>query len=136
MREHHSAGTLVVIDGRVLVLRRIDRAEWIFPKGHLEPGETPEQAARRETTEETGLEVRIIAPLGATEYAFRHRSRLHHKQVDWFLAAPVAGAVRLEPLFAEWRMEDEASALALLTHEEDRITAVRAFAVLQAGVTA
>ena len=35
-----------------------------IPKGLLEPGEAPEDAARRETYEETGLRVRIRASLG------------------------------------------------------------------------
>lgn len=38
-----------------------------IPKGMVDPGETPEQAALRETMEETGLEVRILASLGTVE---------------------------------------------------------------------
>ena len=49
VRQHHSDGALVFVDGRLLVLRRNDRAEWVFPKGHLESGERPEEAATRDT---------------------------------------------------------------------------------------
>ena len=132
--EHHSAGALVFIDGRVLVLRRNDREEWVFPKGHPEAGELPEQAAVREVREEAGVEVRLLGPLGSTEYGFRHGKRLHHKHVDWFLAARVAGEVRLEPVFSDWRLLDEPGVLALLTHHEDRSTAARAFETLKEGL--
>jgi 8-oxo-dGTP pyrophosphatase MutT (NUDIX family) len=54
MIEHHSAGAVVFIDQRALVLRRGDRNEWVFPKGHLERGEEPQDAALREVREETG----------------------------------------------------------------------------------
>lgn len=131
--EHHSAGALVFVDGRVLVLRRNDREEWVFPKGHLEAGELPEQAAIREVREEAGIEVRLLGPLGSTEYGFRHGRRLHHKRVDWFLAARVAGEVSLEPLFCDWRLLDEPGVIALLTHPEDRETAARAFEAIRSG---
>jgi hypothetical protein len=33
---HESAGAVVMVEGRCLVLHRIDPSEWVFPKGHLE----------------------------------------------------------------------------------------------------
>jgi 8-oxo-dGTP pyrophosphatase MutT (NUDIX family) len=44
------------------------RAPWSVPKGLVEPGESDEQAALRETLEETGLECRVVAPLGEVSY--------------------------------------------------------------------
>ncbi|HZE93765.1 MAG TPA: NUDIX domain-containing protein, partial [Gemmatimonadales bacterium] len=44
-------------DGQVrFLLIRDSYKNWGFPKGHLEPGEPPAEAARREVTEETGLQ--------------------------------------------------------------------------------
>jgi 8-oxo-dGTP pyrophosphatase MutT (NUDIX family) len=56
---HESAGAVVMIDGRCLVLRRADRGQWVFPKGHVEAGERAEDAAVREVREETGYEVEV-----------------------------------------------------------------------------
>ncbi|WWQ12986.1 adenosine (5')-pentaphospho-(5'')-adenosine pyrophosphohydrolase [Ralstonia phage PQ43W] len=57
----HAAGILFVHDGRVLLLKRSPQAEdapgtWGFPGGGIEAGETPEQAARRETREECAFD--------------------------------------------------------------------------------
>jgi diadenosine hexaphosphate hydrolase (ATP-forming) len=131
--EHHSAGALVFIDERVLVLRRVDRDEWVFPKGHLEPGEQPGEAAVREVREEAGLTVRLVGSLGTTEYDFRQGRRRQHKRVDWFRAERDAGEISLEPLFCEWRLADRTEAMVLLTHAQDRATAARAFAAGNEG---
>ena len=49
------AGLLIAAPGpRYLILQRNDRDEWEGPGGHIERGETPEQAARREASEEIG----------------------------------------------------------------------------------
>ena len=45
----------VVLLGDQVVLRRTARGEYLFPKGHLEEGETEEETALREVAEETGL---------------------------------------------------------------------------------
>jgi glycogen(starch) synthase len=127
---HQSAGAVVMIDRRCLVLRRADRDEWIFPKGHLEQGESSEDAAIREAREETGLEIEIVEELGSTRYAFgRHREQ--HKRVDWFLARSVGGALGIEPLFAESALLDADEAQSVLTHAADREVAARAFALAQ-----
>ena len=52
----------------LLVTARRQPGQWVFPKGHIEPGETPEQAAVREVQEEAGVEARVGPPIGATEY--------------------------------------------------------------------
>ena len=59
---------------------------WGFPKGHVERGEQPADAARREIAEETGLEDLILhAPLGTLDWYFRLRGRLIHKYCHFFL---------------------------------------------------
>jgi len=60
----NSAGTLVVRDGKILFQRRTDNGRWGLPGGLLEMNETYEQAAVRETREETGLEVKLDSFLG------------------------------------------------------------------------
>jgi 8-oxo-dGTP pyrophosphatase MutT (NUDIX family) len=63
-----AAGTLIVANDAVLFLRRGNggdhAGEWSFPGGHIEPGETPEEAARRETLEEAGYEPHKLAQIG------------------------------------------------------------------------
>ncbi|MFF2944056.1 NUDIX hydrolase [Streptomyces niveus] len=60
--------TAIIVDGeRVLMIRRREREGkllWAFPGGGIEAGETPEQAAVRETAEEVGLEVKAERVLG------------------------------------------------------------------------
>jgi 8-oxo-dGTP pyrophosphatase MutT (NUDIX family) len=69
------AGSIVVrLDARepqvLLVTARRNPRNWIFPKGHVEKGESPEQAALRETREEAGVSARLIGPAGILEYGF------------------------------------------------------------------
>jgi ATP adenylyltransferase len=52
------AGAVVLLRDKV-VLRQARDGTWVLPKGHIEPGETPEQAAAREVAEEMGLSGRV-----------------------------------------------------------------------------
>ncbi len=123
---HESAGAVVMIGGRCLALRRGD--EWVFPKGHLGAGERHEDAAIREVREETGLEVRIIQPIGSTRYEFGEAAGAEHrKRVHWFLAESIGGDIRLEPPFSEAVILDREEISRVLTHEADRELAGRAF---------
>jgi 8-oxo-dGTP diphosphatase len=61
------AAAVIVRDARVLLVRRRvaeGSLSWQFPAGAVEPGETAEQAAVRETAEETGLTVVAMKILG------------------------------------------------------------------------
>jgi 8-oxo-dGTP diphosphatase len=75
------------------------RAPWSIPKGLLDGEESDEVAALRETLEETGLECRILAPLGEIRYV---KSR---KTVVGFLAEPVTppGDAVIAP--ASWEID-------------------------------
>ena len=59
---------------------------WGFPKGHLEDGETPADAASRETAEETGLhDLKLQGPIRVIDWHFRFRGRHIHKYCHFFL---------------------------------------------------
>lgn len=98
--EETSAGGLVVdrttdpqcgaLIGR---LDRRGRLMWSLPKGHLEAGETAEQAAIREVQEETGIRGRILAPLGAIDFWFVADGRRIHKTVHHFLLESTGGQI-------------------------------------------
>jgi 8-oxo-dGTP pyrophosphatase MutT (NUDIX family) len=59
---------------------------WGFPKGHVEAGESPEEAALRECREETGLgSLRMAGRVGTSDWYFRSGGALVHKFCDYFL---------------------------------------------------
>jgi 8-oxo-dGTP pyrophosphatase MutT (NUDIX family) len=80
-----------------------DGRYWGLPKGIVEAGETPEQAALREIAEETGIphdDLRILGSLPASEYVYRARDtgKLIFKRVHRFLVeAPADAALRPDP---------------------------------------
>ncbi|MGH3828333.1 MAG: NUDIX hydrolase [Pseudonocardiaceae bacterium] len=91
-----SAGGLVVdtATGRAAVIGRLDRRGrllWSLPKGHVEQGETVEQAAVREVAEETGIDSAIVAELGSIDFWFVAEGRRVHKTVHHFLLRAVGG---------------------------------------------
>ena len=58
---------------------------YCLPKGHIEPGETPEEAALREVLEETGVTGRIILTLEPIIYHFHQQGKRIRKEVAYFL---------------------------------------------------
>jgi 8-oxo-dGTP pyrophosphatase MutT (NUDIX family) len=90
----HSASMIIEDrDGAFLLLQRGPTAPWMpcrwnLPGGHVEPGETPAQAAVRETREETNLRVKTLRPVA--------RVRTVHGFVDLFYAKQWAGRLRLD----------------------------------------
>lgn len=91
--EHHrSAGGLVVRDSLILLISTQEGKRWQLPKGHIEEGETPEEAAVREVREETGVTGRILAPLPPVEYWYIEKGRRRvHKKVEYYLLSYVSG---------------------------------------------
>ena len=62
---YSSSGGLVFDRNQFLLIKRLNVSEWRIPKGHIEPGESAEQAALREVTEETGYsDLEVLADLG------------------------------------------------------------------------
>lgn len=120
------AGGVVIKDGKVVSLRR-KNGVWLMPKGHVDPGESLEEAALREVREETGLVARIGAPLGETAYSFTEAGVLHRKKVYWFYMEAIGG--QLEPeveMFTAVRLL-AADELDTLTFPADRQLAAKAF---------
>lgn len=86
---------------------------WGLPKGHVEGGETPVEAAIREVTEETGLcELRVIEQLPTIDWYFKDRGSLVHKFCHFFLLHCAGGDPRpqLDEGISEcvWRSIEEA----------------------------
>jgi 8-oxo-dGTP pyrophosphatase MutT (NUDIX family) len=98
VRQERSAGGVVVrrdAETQVPLFLLIcdSYANWGFPKGHVEAGERPAAAARREVEEETGLTgLEVGAPIDTIDWYFRFRGRLIHKVCDFYLMELEPGA--------------------------------------------
>lgn len=70
----------------LLLLDRPRRAEVRLPKGHIDPGESAEEAALRETCEESGYcDLRILADLGRRTVEFEYKGRHYLREDHYFL---------------------------------------------------
>ncbi|HEY4349395.1 MAG TPA: NUDIX hydrolase [Gaiellaceae bacterium] len=76
-----AAGGVVLRAGNVLLVHRAHYGDWTLPKGKLDPGETWEDAARREVEEETGLRCEPGEEVGRTYYV---DGRGRDKEVRYF----------------------------------------------------
>ena len=76
-----------------LAARRTRKGDlaWGLPKGLVEPGEEPEEAAVREVQEETGLEARILSSLGEISYWYVWDAERVRKRVAFFLMEATGG---------------------------------------------
>lgn len=98
-----------------------DSVTWTLPKGTPDPGETIEETALREVGEETGLEVRIVAPLPSIEYAFVQDGTRIRKTVHYFLMEPTGGDLsRHDAEFERVRWVPFGEAGALLSFATER----------------
>jgi len=96
-------------------------------QGTPNPAETLEETALREVAEETGLDVRIVAPIDRIEYEFVQGGAKIHKTVHFWLMEPVGGDLaRHDHEFAEVRWVALADAPGLLTFQTERALVERA----------
>jgi 8-oxo-dGTP pyrophosphatase MutT (NUDIX family) len=119
---------VVVHDGQVAVVvpHRDDpsrRPTLALPKGHIDPGETPEEAATREVREETGVEGQLVDKLGDVRYWYQRDGQRVLKVVSFFLFRYRSGSVRdyqrEEVDGAEWIPLEEAPRLLAYRGEKD-----------------
>lgn len=121
-----SAGGVVVRRERehlYYLLIRDSYGNWGFPKGHVETGERPEDAALREVREETGLAtVRLRGAIHTIDWYFRFRGRLVHKVCHFFLMETddAGTSPQADEGITACRWEPFDEALALVSYENAR----------------
>ena len=116
MQRQYASGGVVITkeDGETKVLLIKDSyGHWTWPKGHPEGDETPEEAALREISEETGLKkLKILELLGKQEYWFTFEGVKIFKTVHIFLVEADPDqtlSVQLEEIQeAKWFSPEEA----------------------------
>lgn len=111
----------------LVVTARKNPGEWVLPKGHVEPGERPEEAALREAREEAGVVGRATGTAGA----LRFRSGDEDAEVVYFVVERLADAPADEGRAVRWLPFREASAL--LAHDDARRLLARVAADLGEG---
>jgi 8-oxo-dGTP pyrophosphatase MutT (NUDIX family) len=92
-----------------------------LPKGHVDPGETPIEAAVREVREETGIVAELVSELGQSRYWYRRDGRTIPKTVHFYLFSYVSGdTADHDDEVVEARWIDLHEALTELSYEGER----------------
>jgi 8-oxo-dGTP pyrophosphatase MutT (NUDIX family) len=121
-----SAGGVVVRGEEVVTIVPTRRAAdgsrvLALPKGHVDPGETPIEAATREVREETGIVAEAVSELGESRYWYRRDGRTVGKTVQFFLFRHVEGdTAEHDDEVEEVRWLPLQEAERELTHEAER----------------
>jgi 8-oxo-dGTP pyrophosphatase MutT (NUDIX family) len=89
----------------LLVRAKRDPSVWIFPKGHIDPGESAVETAVRETAEEAGVAGEAVAPIGAP-LEFEYLGTRY--RVQYFLVRYVGETAESEGREKQWFPIDDA----------------------------
>jgi 8-oxo-dGTP diphosphatase len=112
-----AAGGVLLEDGQVLLVYRPRYQDWSLPKGKLDDGESPREAAVREVQEETGYSVEPVRFLGAFGYEVKGQPKV----VLYWLMRPLGqGPIEDAEEVAELRWLPLADALEKLSYPLER----------------
>jgi 8-oxo-dGTP pyrophosphatase MutT (NUDIX family) len=96
--QYEAAGGVVISDQKMLLLERVSRGEIRLPKGHIEPGETPDVTALREVAEETGVaDLEIVADLGVHLVEFDYKGDHYRRTESYYLMRQVGDGQATRP---------------------------------------
>jgi 8-oxo-dGTP pyrophosphatase MutT (NUDIX family) len=127
------AGAVVVRPGKsepriLLVTARRNPNNWIFPKGHIEDGETRKDAALREAREEAGIDGDVAVPAGSMVFDFGD----NHYLVHYYVVTTNSPGREREGRRLRWCRYKQA--LRRLTYDETRELLRRAWPRIQSAV--
>jgi diadenosine hexaphosphate hydrolase (ATP-forming) len=127
-----AGGVVVRFEGAttrvLLATTKVFPQHWIFPKGHVKPGEMPEAAAVREVWEETGIMATADRRLGVLQFSHEGQTI----RVEMFLLQYTASRGEGEGRQIRWCVYDEA--LALLSFDEARRLLRGSWPVIESAV--
>jgi ADP-ribose pyrophosphatase YjhB (NUDIX family) len=127
-RATHAGGVVYRLNRQtpevLLVTARRDPSVWVLPKGHIEKGESAEQAAVREVFEEAGVNARIVEFLATSQQTVRGE----RQTIEYFLMERVAEGTPTERRVLAWLRED--AAMRRITFAESKAVLIRGWAWL------
>ena len=124
MERHFTATVYIIHEHQLLLHKHAKLGKWLPPGGHIEPNETPPDAARREAKEETGLDITFIEQenlkntaynavrferpfLCLLEHVPAHKDKLTHQHMDFIYIARPKGLMNKDLQGFEWfKLED------------------------------